>query len=40
MINKKKEIYGRLNFTSNNDFYEIDKQIQNNRKKIYRKLTV
>jgi hypothetical protein len=40
IVNKKNEILGKLPMKSNNDFYELDKQIKNNSRTLYRKMTV
>lgn len=40
IIDKKSEIIKKLPFRSNNDFYELDKQIKNNSRSLYRKMTV
>jgi len=40
MVKKKKEILGKMKFRGNNNFYDLDRQIQDNRRCLYRKLHV
>jgi hypothetical protein len=40
IVDKKADIQRKLPFKSHNDFYELDKQIENNSRSLYRKMTV
>ena len=40
MVHRKKDIFGKMKFSSRNDFYDLDKQIENNQEGLYRKLNV
>lgn len=40
MVKKKYELLRRMKDRSNNNFYDLDKQIENNREALYRKMNV
>ena len=40
MIKRKKDVFGKMKFYSKNDFYDLDRQIENNQEGLYRKLNV
>ena len=40
MIKKKKELLDRMKYRGRNNFYDLDKQIQENNRLLYRKLNV
>ena len=40
MIKKKKELLCKMKYRGNNNFYDLDRQIQENNRILYRKLNV
>lgn len=40
MVKKKREILSKMKFRGNNNFYDLDRQIKDNRHSLYRKLNV
>jgi hypothetical protein len=40
MIKKKKELLCKMKYRGNNNFYDLDRQIKENNRSIYRKLNV
>ena len=40
MIKKKKELLCKIKYRGNNNFYDLDRQIQENNRILYRKLNV
>jgi hypothetical protein len=40
MVSKKVEIFSKMKVSTKNDFYDLDRQIENNKETLYRKMNV